>query len=132
MRSGPAARFLVEINTQKSPHAKLQCLLNCCKAVFEIITETDKSDGAPKAAGADEFLPLLIYIVIKSGAMRLFANLRYIEGMSEERTELCGEAAYYFTNLYSALSFVRDLKASDLHLTQEEFDTKRAAILESL
>jgi hypothetical protein len=50
--------------------------------------------------GADDFTPLLIFVVIKAQANHLSSNLAYIERY-HMASRLVSEAQYYFTQLVS-------------------------------
>lgn len=57
--------------------------------------------------GADEVLPILIYILILSSLRRPAACLKYIQSLIPN-TDLCGELDYYVTMFQSALSYVME------------------------
>jgi hypothetical protein len=63
---------LLKINSYKVPRDKLVCILNCCKILYNSL-----QNGA-SPAGADDFLPLLIYAVIKAAPPRLHSNIQYV------------------------------------------------------
>jgi hypothetical protein len=48
----------------KAPRDKLACILNCCKVINNLLLNASiVSNETPP--GADEFLPVLIYVTIK-------------------------------------------------------------------
>ena len=101
------------------PNAKLQLLLAACKTLYNILSRLDVKDG-----GADQFLPAMIYLIIKINPPHLPSNLLYMENFCSAKAELCGEAAYYFTNVSSCVSFIMKLRGEDLRIDPEEFDRK--------
>jgi hypothetical protein len=64
--------------------------------------------------GADEFLPLLIYTVIKSNPKNFYSNVEYITAFRAQ-SKMLTELGYYFTNIVSAVTFIQNIDHS--HLT---------------
>ncbi|KAI8388712.1 uncharacterized protein BYT42DRAFT_611723 [Radiomyces spectabilis] len=100
---------LLKINNYKAPRDKLICVLNCCKVIFGLIKHVEGD------AGADKFLPVLIYVVIRANPPRLVSNIQNPE-------QLQSEAGYYLTNLLGAVTFIETMEANSLSITKEEFD----------
>lgn len=57
-----AQKELQKINMYRAPRDKLVCILNCCKVINNLLTSVSAKDNPP---GADDFLPVLIYVTIK-------------------------------------------------------------------
>lgn len=64
------SKEILKINTYKAPRDKLICILNCCKVIFGLIKHVEGD------AGADKFLPILIYVVIRANPPRLVSNVQ--------------------------------------------------------
>ncbi|KAJ6809173.1 vacuolar protein sorting-associated protein 9A-like [Iris pallida] len=60
-----AQKELQKINMYKAPRDKLVCILNCCKVINNLLRNVSMAskDNPP---GADDFLPVLIYVTIKA------------------------------------------------------------------
>ena len=57
-----------------TPIDKLKCFVDCFKTIINVLTLTnDKGD----AAGADESLPISIYVLLKAAPERLYSNIEY-------------------------------------------------------
>lgn len=56
-----AQQELCKIDSYKAPRDKMICVLNSCKIINSLLT-----NSTDKAVGADEFFPLMVYIVISS------------------------------------------------------------------
>ncbi|KAI3799752.1 hypothetical protein L1987_35054 [Smallanthus sonchifolius] len=114
-----AQKELQKINIYKAPRDKLVCILSCCKVISNLLfnASTDANESLP---GADEFLPVLIYVTIKANPPQLHSNLLYIQRYRRE-SRLVGEAAYFFTNMLSAESFVMNINGESLSMDETEF-----------
>ncbi|KAI8645441.1 hypothetical protein BD408DRAFT_411909 [Parasitella parasitica] len=107
---------ILKINNYKAPRDKLICILNCCKVIFGLIKHVEGD------AGADKFLPILIYVVIRANPPKLVSNVQYIYRFRNPE-QLQAEAGYYLTNLMGAISFIETMEAKSLSITKEEFDS---------
>ncbi|CEP17622.1 hypothetical protein [Parasitella parasitica] len=107
---------ILKINNYKAPRDKLICILNCCKVIFGLIKHVEGD------AGADKFLPILIYVVIRANPPKLVSNVQYIYRFRNP-DQLQAEAGYYLTNLMGAISFIETMEAKSLSITKEEFDS---------
>ncbi|XP_065880401.1 vacuolar protein sorting-associated protein 9A-like isoform X1 [Euphorbia lathyris] len=113
-----AQKELQKINMCKAPRDKLVCILNCCKVINNLLLSMASSDNPP---GADDFLPVLIYVTIKANPPQLHSNLLYIQRYRGQ-SRLVGEASYFFTNMLSAECFISNINASSIALEETEFE----------
>ncbi|CAO3673483.1 unnamed protein product [Rhizopus microsporus] len=107
---------LLKMNNYKAPRDKLICILNCCKVIFGLIKHVEGEGGA------DKFLPILIYVIIRANPPRLVSNTQYIYRF-RSIDQLQAEAGYYLTNLMGAIAFIETMEAKSLSITKEEFDS---------
>lgn len=74
-------------------------------------------------------LPVFLYNILKSSSddtmqanpPQLHSNLLYIQRFRRE-SRLAGEAAYYFTNMLSAASFISNIDAKAISMDETEFE----------
>ncbi|MED6175391.1 hypothetical protein PIB30_077938 [Stylosanthes scabra] len=63
-----AQKELRKINGFKSPREKLLCIMNCCRVINNLLLNATISENHVPA-GADDFLPVLIYVTIKASLL---------------------------------------------------------------
>eukprot|EP00038_Savillea_parva_P018022 m.22178 g.22178 ORF g.22178 m.22178 type:complete len:461 (-) comp3964_c0_seq1:246-1628(-) len=111
-----AQKELCRMDDYKAPRDKMICVLNCCKIINNILQLKAK-----KASGADEFFPMLVFVIISANPKNLYSNMRFIQRFRNE-DKLCGEAGYYFTTLEGAIEFASKLTPDNLTISKDEFD----------
>ncbi|CAK7347061.1 unnamed protein product [Dovyalis caffra] len=115
-----AQKELQKVNLYRAPRDKLVCILNCCKVINNLLLNASMASNE-NPPGADEFLPVLIYVTIKANPPQLHSNLLYIQRYRRQ-CRLVGEAAYFFTNILSAESFISNIDAKSLSMEESEFE----------
>ncbi|KAJ7965634.1 Vacuolar protein sorting-associated protein 9A [Quillaja saponaria] len=115
-----AQKELQKINMYKAPRDKLVCILNCCKVISNLLHNASIASNE-NLSGADEFLPVLIYVTIKANPPQLCSNLFYIQRFRRQ-SRLVSETAYFFTNMLSAESFISSIDAKAISMDEAEFE----------
>ncbi|OVA04771.1 Vacuolar sorting protein 9 [Macleaya cordata] len=115
-----AQKELQKINMYKAPRDKLVCILSCCKVINNLLLNASIASNE-NPPGADEFLPVLIFVTIKANPPQLHSNLLYIQRYRSQ-SRLVSEAAYFFTNMLSAESFISNIDAKSISMDETEFE----------
>lgn len=108
----------------KCPGDKIACVVKCCQVIFSVLNLQRGSDDTSRP-GADDFLPIFIYVVLKSHVPNLYSNCEYIQNYHNP-SALMSKSGYCFVNLRSAIEFILTLDGSVLNIDNAEFDTKLA------
>ncbi|CAG9479860.1 unnamed protein product [Plasmodium vivax] len=81
-------------------------------------TERDDDELLPCA---DEVLPVLIYVIIKTNPPELISNIAYIQSFRHPN-HFVSEEAYSFTQFCSGVEFIKELgKSTFLNIPEEEY-----------
>uniref|UniRef100_A0A663DXB5 Ras and Rab interactor 3 n=1 Tax=Aquila chrysaetos chrysaetos TaxID=223781 RepID=A0A663DXB5_AQUCH len=86
-----------------SPEKKIAILLKSCKLIYDSM-----SQGNPgKPYGADDFLPVLMYVLARSNLTEVLLNVEYMMELMDPALQL-GEGSYYLTTTYGALEHIKN------------------------
>ena len=56
-----------------TPIEKLDYMIDCFKTIIHVLSLTSSKE---ESAGADESLPILIYVILKAAPTRLYSNIK--------------------------------------------------------
>ncbi|NWR01240.1 RIN3 protein, partial [Paradoxornis webbianus] len=86
-----------------SPEKKIAILLKTCKLIYDSMAQ-----GNPgKPYGADDFLPVLMYVLARSNLTEVLLNVEYMMELMDPALQL-GEGSYYLTTTYGVLEHIRN------------------------
>ncbi|XP_012592687.1 VPS9 domain-containing protein 1 isoform X2 [Microcebus murinus] len=110
-----AAQELGLLVLESCPQKKLECIVRALRVICvcaedychtqEIASEAGPQPVAVAAIGADDLLPILSFVVLRSGLPQLVSECAALEEFIHEGY-LIGEEGYCLTSLQSALSYV--------------------------
>ncbi|XP_031245108.1 ras and Rab interactor 1 isoform X1 [Mastomys coucha] len=112
METEQVRQKLLQLLRAYSPSAQVKWLLQACKLLY-----TALKTQAGENAGADEFLPLLSFVLAQCDLPDLLLEAEYMSELLEP-TLLTGEGGYYLTSLSASLALLGGLsQASALPLS---------------
>ncbi|XP_068441947.1 ras and Rab interactor 2 [Clinocottus analis] len=89
-----------------SPNKKVHILLKVCKIIYHSMS-ANASSGT--AFGADDFLPCLTWVLLRSDVVTLHLDTDYMMELLDP-TQLQGEGGYYLTTLYASLYYISSFR----------------------
>ncbi|XP_040266537.1 VPS9 domain-containing protein 1 [Bufo bufo] len=92
---------------QRTPQRKLECIVRTLRVICECAEEYVSTPGTA-AIGADDLLPILAFVVLKSRMSHLLSECAALEEFIQEGY-LIGEEGYCLTSLQSALAYLETL-----------------------
>ncbi|XP_037551399.1 ras and Rab interactor 3 [Nematolebias whitei] len=93
---------LNKLHQEYSPQKKIEHLLKTCKIIYDSMSIS--SPG--RAHGADDFLPVMMYVLARSNLSALHLDVEYMMELMDPSLTL-GEGSYYLTTTYGALEHIK-------------------------
>uniref|UniRef100_A0A3B5A107 Ras and Rab interactor 3-like n=1 Tax=Stegastes partitus TaxID=144197 RepID=A0A3B5A107_9TELE len=93
---------LNNLHLEYSPQKKIEMLLKACKIIYDSMSVS--SPG--RAHGADDFLPVMMYVLARSNLSALQLDVEYMMELMDPSLTL-GEGSYYLTTTYGALEHIK-------------------------
>ncbi|NXF01513.1 RIN3 protein, partial [Smithornis capensis] len=94
---------LTTMHKTYSPEKKIAILLKTCKLIYDSMAQ-----GNPgKPYGADDFLPVLMYVLARSNLTEVLLNVEYMMELMDPALQL-GEGSYYLTTTYGVLEHIKN------------------------
>ncbi|XP_041645339.1 ras and Rab interactor 2 [Cheilinus undulatus] len=87
-----------------SPEKKVTMLLRVCKLIYTIM-----EDNSGRLYGADDFLPMLTYVLAQCDMPQLDNEILYMMELLDPSL-LHGEGGYYLTSAYGAMSLIKNFQ----------------------
>ncbi|KAK2545622.1 Vps9d1 [Columba livia] len=110
---GSAIEDLRLVPLETCPRRKLECIVRALRSICECAEEYcgagDGQGPTSAAIGADDLLPILSYVVLRTGLPQLVSECAAMEEFIHEGY-LIGEEGYCLTSLQSALSYLESLQ----------------------
>ncbi|KAJ8396624.1 hypothetical protein AAFF_G00016900 [Aldrovandia affinis] len=95
------------ISAYKTPRDKVQCILRMCSTIMNLLSLANE-DSVP---GADDFIPVLVFVLIKANPPCLLSTVQYINNFYLSR--LRGEELYWWMQFTAAVEFIKTIDDRD-------------------
>ncbi|XP_055361826.1 ras and Rab interactor 3 isoform X8 [Betta splendens] len=93
---------LNNLHLEYSPQKKIELLLKACKIIYDAMSVSCPG----RAYGADDFLPVMMYVLARSNLSALQLDVEYMMELMDPSLTL-GEGSYYLTTTYGALEHIK-------------------------
>ncbi|KAM9355392.1 ras and Rab interactor 3 [Pholidichthys leucotaenia] len=93
---------LNKLYQEYSPLKKVELLLKACKIIYDSMSVSCPG----RAHGADDFLPVMMYVLARSNLSALQLDVEYMMELMDPSLTL-GEGSYYLTTTYGALEHIK-------------------------
>ena len=121
-----AQKELQKINVYKSPGDKLDCIMRTCRIIMSkdtllwvlpflqdshfpfspsLLKDLISFNG--KEVGADDFFPVLVFVILQANPRCLLSTVQYIKYFYESKAT--GEASYWWSQFIVAVEFIKTL-----------------------
>ncbi|XP_072282706.1 ras and Rab interactor 3-like isoform X2 [Pyxicephalus adspersus] len=105
---------LAHMHKAYSPEKKIRHLLKVCKHIYESM----EASSGKKAFGADDFLPVLINVLLECDLTCVQLDVEYMMELGDP-FQLQGEGGYYLTTLFGALYHISTFNTVSRQLSVE-------------
>lgn len=93
---------LNNLHLEYSPQKKIELLLKACKIIYDSMSVSCPG----RTHGADDFLPVMMYVLARSNLSNLQLDVEYMMELMDPALTL-GEGSYYLTTTYGALEHIK-------------------------
>ncbi|KAF7281801.1 hypothetical protein GWI33_004236 [Rhynchophorus ferrugineus] len=109
---GKISKYIHSLQQADSPLEKLEYLLAAIATIFSSV-KTGQLTGSGRAMqlGADDFLPIFVWVLVKTNFVAAEIEAEYMWGLLHPSL-FSGEAGYYLTTLSSAVHVLKKFKRS--------------------
>ncbi|XP_076470280.1 ankyrin repeat domain-containing protein 27-like isoform X2 [Babylonia areolata] len=103
----PAKKELAGLNRFSSPMGRLFCIKRVVTALTRPLKQSGKSDDSTAMMTTDDFLPILIFLIIKSEIPNWMANLVYMRHFHLAKSSDDDEFGFYLASVEAALEHIK-------------------------
>eukprot|EP00050_Salpingoeca_kvevrii_P017302 m.63829 g.63829 ORF g.63829 m.63829 type:complete len:893 (+) comp7484_c0_seq1:1995-4673(+) len=97
-----AQKQLLRLNAYKSPGDKVHCVMDCCNTIMDLV------QIAGQSASADDFFPILVFVILQANPPNLLSTIQFVKYFGEAVTS-AGEGSYWWAQFCSAVYFIQSI-----------------------
>ncbi|XP_033643277.1 GTPase-activating protein and VPS9 domain-containing protein 1-like [Asterias rubens] len=109
----PAAQAeILNINVYKTPKDKIRCVYRCCMIIMNLLSLANENS----VPGADDFSPVLMFVLIKANPPSLLSTVQYVDSFyfdgdqfRESSDPMAGEEQYWWMQFCGAIEYIKTL-----------------------
>nr|XP_028595674.1 LOW QUALITY PROTEIN: ras and Rab interactor-like protein [Podarcis muralis] len=105
-----------------SPKKKETHMLKVCKMLYEAMNQ---AAGGTEPFGADDFLPVLIYMLVNCDVVSVQLDVEYMMELMDP-SQLLGEGGYYLTTWFGALFHIENFQPAATVTRQISIEAQRS------
>lgn len=105
-----------------SPKKKETQMLKVCKLIYQAMSQTA---GRTEPFGADDFLPVLTYVLLKCDIVSAQLDVEYMMELMDP-SQLQGEGGYYLTTWFGALYHIANFQPASMVTRQISLEAQRS------
>ncbi|XP_018323266.1 receptor-mediated endocytosis protein 6 homolog isoform X2 [Agrilus planipennis] len=102
----PAQEALQDMASYRTPRDKVSCVLRSTMAIKDLLSLIGS-----KIPTADDFTPILVYVIIKANPPSLLSTIQYVNGFFGDWLQ--GEDLYWWTQFCAAVEFTKTMDYCD-------------------
>jgi len=112
-----AAQVLNQMDNRLTPLEKLDCIVECFKTITQVLELASAKEGG---GGADETLPIMIYVLLLACPKRIHTNINFVT-LLRDSEKMQAREGYCFTQVESAVLTILGLNHHFFKMEEEEY-----------
>ncbi|CAH1271672.1 GAPVD1 [Branchiostoma lanceolatum] len=98
-----AQKEILTINAYKTPNDKLRVVVRCSNIIMNLLKMANENS----VPGADDFTPVLVYVLLMANPPSLLSTIQYVNSFYGSR--LGGEESYWWMQFSAAVEFIKTI-----------------------
>ncbi|KAK6166700.1 hypothetical protein SNE40_023334 [Patella caerulea] len=121
----PAKKELSKLNQYSTPLGRLFCIKRVVASLTRPSRQSSQSSSEDSLMTTDDFLPILIFLIIKSEIPNWLANLAYMQHFHLAKSNSDDEFGFYLASVEAALEHIKSGQISEEVITKDKLMFER-------